>query len=81
MVRGDRVAAVGPGDRLDDGQPETGSVTAAALLGAGEPLERKAQEVGRESAALIVNVKLDRAVCNHRAERHCALPVTQSVLE
>ena len=81
MVGRSRLAAVGPGDHLDDRESETGSVTAAAFVGTREALKRTASEVRRESAALIADVKLYRVVRDHGGEGYYAFAVTQRVLE
>src|ERR671930_31409 len=50
-ARGARGAAVGLGDRVHDGEAETGAAARSALVEAAEALERTWHELGREAGA------------------------------
>jgi hypothetical protein len=76
-----RRAAVRAGDGSNDRQPEPRAFSGTCLVCATEAIEREWKERGRESAALIEDVELDRAVTLDRADANVAISVTERVLD
>src|SRR5438552_8019775 len=68
-------------DRVDDRKPEPRSVLTSGAVGAAEALEGMRQELGREPAAAVDDVELDRAVRRGSREPNGAFSVMQRVVD
>src|ERR687891_210075 len=76
-----RFAAVGAGDRVDDGEAEAGAVAGARRVDAAEALERMSKKRGREALSFVADAKDDPNVLAGGVEPDLPASVAEGVID